>query len=304
MVFVIGVGGSFLFFSCGREDDAGDSSTSETTTSDGKDVTQTFTVSVTGVAITFPDGAFDRGTKFAVSTTGSPTEFKSNADVEGATAAALLQATDSNAQAVAKAKKPFTVTLDLNDAAALTPVERTGKNVCVLGLGNDHVLRLWKFEQLVFDETAKKLTFNAIWLGHYQALYCGTNFDAVAAVNAKGDALAGEVSSNACNYVGIEGYGYCMTYYGSNLVGTKESVTELQKTCEAQKGEFGTSCDDSKVVGYCVFGSGTKSEIAWSWYEASLASKGLETMKSECSKSQGKWFEAGAYTPTPEAEQK
>lgn len=294
MAALVGVGGSFLFFSCGREEEDA-STSSETTNSDGQDVTAPFALTVTGSVVTFADGSFDAGTKVALSTTASPTEFTSNPDVTPASAAILVQGADAATQPLSAAKKAFSVAFDLTQDAT---------DLCVLGLGADNVLRRWKAEVLKIDAAAKKVTFTALWLGRYQAVRCGQNFDAVVSVNAKGDALEGDAANNACNLVSVAGYGYCITYYGSNLVGKKESVTALEKTCNEQKGIFGTPCAKAHHVGYCVFGGGTKAETAWSWYETNIDGKDQATVEAECAAAQGKWVASATFTPTAESAQK
>lgn len=295
MVALVGVGGSFLFFSCGRDDDSASTSASETSTSDGQDVTASFPLTVTGGVVTFAEASFDAGSKVALSTVESPTEFTSNPDVSAASVAVLVQASDASTQALSAAKKAFVVGLDLTADAT---------DLCVLGLGTDNVLRRWKTDALKVDAQTKKVTFSALWLGRYQALRCGGNFDAVAVVNAKGDGISGDVANNACNLVSVSGYGYCMTYYGSNLVGKKESVAALEKSCNEQKGLFGTPCPAAHHIGYCVFGSGTKSEVAWSWYETNVDGKDQATVQADCATAQGTWVATATFTPTAESAQK
>jgi hypothetical protein len=295
VAFTMGITGSVLFFSCGREEDSSTSGSSETMTSAGKDVTQAFQLEVTGATLDAASGTFGAGTRAALSTAGSPTEFTSNPAVTPVSGAVIAQATDANGSPLQKAKLPFALTL--------TKSADAGENLCVLGLGADHVLRRWKLDALA-SNTETAVSFKTIWLGTYQALQCGSNFDAVAVVAAAGDALAGDAASNACNYVEVEDYGYCMTYHGSNFVQSVASIAELQQTCEEQKGVFGKACVTDKVVGTCAFGYETKQEVAWTWYESSVEQKPLAEIEADCVKAQGKWFEVGAYAPTPADKQK
>ncbi len=192
LVFVAGIGASAAFFSCGKSDS--DSSDDDDASSEGKDVTQAFRLAIKGASVEFPAGSLDAGSKVEIKTGTAPSEFAAEG-VTGASATIEIAGTDAASAALAQVKAPMTVALDITAAAALADVEKTTANLCVLGKGQDGILRKWINQVLKVDSTTNKVKFPALWLGTFQALYCGENFAKVPAVNAEGTAVT-EVDTN------------------------------------------------------------------------------------------------------------
>lgn len=184
LVFAVGVGGTALFFSCGKSDSSDDETTA---TSEGKDVTQAFTMAIKTASVDFPASALDAGTKVEMkSTTTAPTEFAADG-VSNASAPMILSAIDAKGAAVAQAKAPMTIALSLETTpAGLADVEKLAANICILSKGADAVVRKWINKNLTIDAATGKITFKGIWFGTFQALYCGENFADIAVVNAEG----------------------------------------------------------------------------------------------------------------------
>ena len=181
-VVAVGVTATLLFFSCGKGSDSGDGN-GDTATSDGKDVTKAFTLAITGAQLDMPAGDMVAGAKISLATTTVPAEISAVADASPASIAIQIAGSLADGTAVAQLPAPFSVSLDISPTAALTAVEKTNANLCVVAKGIDNTLKVWRFASLAVDEATKKVVFHSIWLGAFRALYCGDTFKDVAEVN-------------------------------------------------------------------------------------------------------------------------
>jgi hypothetical protein len=194
MTFTIGFGlcAVFIAQSCSKSS-GGSSSKPTTATSEGKDVTQAFTLEVSGGSVDIPEGAFEEGTEvtFAVGT--RPDEF--DEDYTAASGVLEISAVNSSDEKLEVALAPYTLNLSVSGATGLADVEETNENICVLIKGEDGELRRWANADITIDEDKGTLAVDSIWLGTFQALYCGDDaFTDVPQVNEDGtDVIEEEV---------------------------------------------------------------------------------------------------------------
>lgn len=213
-VLMAGIGTSLAVFSCGTAKTSSSAETSSTTaSSDGKDVTQAFTLEVTTASVAFPAGALDAGAVVKFGAADAPAEFTAGG-VAAESAAIEISAVDANAKNIAEAKAPFTLAINLNDAAALADAATT-EGLCVLGKDSAGTLRRWPFNVLSVNEGKRVVKFPSLWFGVFQAVNCGDKFQELAAVNAAGteatapakDAGSGSASASASGEASGSGTG-------------------------------------------------------------------------------------------------
>lgn len=187
-VFATGLAATIAVSSCSSKSSSSSSTPVTSASSEGKDVTQPFTIEIQGALLDFPAGTLDAETKVEVSAAEQPTEFA----VDGVTTASdavKVVATNAEGGSLNKAKAPFSLQLDIAAPAALADVEKTNANLCVLGKDSDDVVRRWPNSVLTINEDTKKVKFPLIWFGTVQLLYCGDKFADLPEVNAEGSGV-------------------------------------------------------------------------------------------------------------------
>lgn len=310
LAIVAAGGASVAFFSCGEGNGDG-TAKEETASSDGKDVTQPFTLAVAGANVDVPGGAFEAGTKVDVVPGTAPAQFAANPEATSASAAIEIKATNAAGTAVTQAKVPLTVALDVGAPAALLGVEATPANLCVFGFSAEGKFLVWRNAALK-AAAADKAGFLSIWLGVFQAYYCGTvQLAGASEVAATGDKLVdgagggGGTVLASCQITVTEGMNQCWSYVGS-AYSQAQSNDGIKKGCEAAKGTFSTNvCNDADNYGTCAFFYGTTMEFAYTFYLDPTKTEGKAEIEAELKKScdgnteqGGKWFVKGTYTPT------
>ena len=275
-----------------------------------QDVAKPFTVQITQGSVNVPAATMPAGSQLTLDPGSEPSEFSA---VPGATAQSEpldMEATDASGQPLAKVATPMTVALDVSPSASLA--DQTDPNLCVFGLGTDHVFRVWRRALLTVDPSTHGVTFPTVWMGIYQAFDCGTaSVPGSVEVNSTGtDTIvpAGPAGSTfgTCDLSAVAGAGQCWSFVGK-LYAQAGELDAYKTACTNAQGSFGqAACPSSSQLGACVYNAGTTAEYAYYYYTVSgAASVTAAVLQTACEKTAGnKWFAPGAYTPTGGDQQK
>lgn len=262
---VIGVGvtlaSTALFSSCGKDSDGsggGGDNTEVTATDDTVELTATNG----DLDVTFPPGSLAVGTVISLAKTETPAEFAALADVPTASDAYECAAR-VNGTAILEAAQPFTISLGLKSAAALTDsVEKIVDNLCLL-VTNAEGKYVWRRSLLEINEGATKVSVSTKIFGTYMAAYCGT-----AALEGFTERGTVAPKSLICDASTAEG-----RICNARPMTTKDVVSAysaFQTECTAKSGSLkeNSTCPSAGLVGTCESKTSSGSASSDSYYES------------------------------------
>lgn len=184
--WLVGVCAVALSIGCniGTQTDAPDAETIEKAKDSGEKTTDISDVSVpgtleissgaaVGTKLDFQANSFPAGTKVSVKATAKPDEFSIIDDELSASAPIEIKATADGSE-LSAASNPMTLAIPITPSStALSLVDKVESNLCVT-LKSVSGLFVWRFSDLTVDSAAKKISLKTLYLGVFQASYCGT----------------------------------------------------------------------------------------------------------------------------------